>query len=176
VVREYASPGVKPNVEHLFPVAPAAAAERWARERLRPVGAEGVAVVKIVQGSVVEVPLPRTQGVRGAFTTDQSERYDAVLEVSIEASRRSDGRRSMVSSRASRSRTVPEDVSLNDREKVWFEMTEALMNDLNAALERQIYDNLGAFVAQGGSALPGAPPPGGGSGGGDIRTQPLGPR
>ena len=49
-------------------------------------------------------------------------------------------------SRAERSRTVAEDVSLIDREKVWFEMTEAMMNDLNASLQRQINEHLRAFV------------------------------
>src|SRR6185295_5277981 len=126
------------NVEQQFPVRPADAAARWARERLQAVGAEGVAVVKIVNASVVEVPLPRTTGVRGAFTTDQSERYDGVLEVEVDASSRVRGSTAMVKSRAQRSRSVAENVTLNDRDKVWFEMTEALMNDLNASLERQI--------------------------------------
>jgi hypothetical protein len=51
-----------------------------------------------------------------------------------------------VSSRTSRSRSVPENASLNDREKVWFEMTEAMMNDINGSLERQIREHLGAFL------------------------------
>jgi hypothetical protein len=171
VERVYASPGTKPNVEQLFPVPPADAAERWARERLAAAGADGVATVKILQASVVEVALPRTQGMRGAFTTDQTERYDGVLEVAVEVSSRTTGRRAMVSSRAQRSRTVPEDITLNEREKVWFEMTEALMNDLNASLERQIYDNLGPFVvAPGTSGAPVAAPQGG-----VIRSEPLPP-
>lgn len=174
IERVYASPGVKPNVEQLFPVRPADAAERWARERLQAAGAEGVAVVKILNASVVEVPLPRTTGLRGAFTTDQSERYDGVLEVQIDASSRVRGATASVKSRAQRSRSVAEDVTLNDRDKVWFEMTEALMNDLNASLERQIYDNFGNFVAAAGSA------PAGGSGGapasrGPVRVEPLPP-
>jgi hypothetical protein len=148
VVREYASPGQKPNVEQLFPVLPATVMERWAQDRLKPVGAEGVARAIIKEASVVEVPLPRTRGITGAFTTDQSERYDAVFEMTIEASSRDSGRRAMVSSRATRSRTVPEDITLNDREKVWFELTEAVMNDLNASLEKQIQDNFGAFLAR----------------------------
>ena len=165
VERVYVSPGTKPNVEQLFPVRPADAAERWARDRLKPVGAEGVAVVKILQAGVVEVELPRTSGVRGAFTTDQSERYDGVLEVQIDVSSRARGSTAMVSSRAQRSRTVAEDVTLNDREKLWFEMTEAMMNDLNASLERQIYDNFGNFVATG-SSMPAVPQ-------GGIRATPL---
>jgi len=170
VQRIYASPGTKPNVERLFPVRPADAAERWARDRLQPVSSEGVAVVKILQASVVEVELPRTGGLRGAVTTDQSERYDGVLEVSVEASSRVTNRQVMVSSKATRSRSVPEDITLNDREKVWFELTEALMNDINASLERQIYDNFGTFIAgPGASAAPGPVPRG------PVRVEPLPP-
>jgi hypothetical protein len=153
-------------------VPPADAAERWARDRLRPAGAEGVAVVRILNASVVEVPLPRTSGVRGAFTTDQSERYDGVLEVQIDVSSRARGQTAMVKSRAQRSRSVPEDITLNDREKVWFELTEALMNDLNASLERQIYDNFGNFLAPAGSVAPSTAP----ASRGPIRSEPLPPR
>jgi len=167
VERVYTSPGTRPNVEQQFPVVPADAAERWARDRLKAVGAEGVATFKVLQASVVEAELPRTSGLRGAVTTDQSERYDGVLEVSVEASSRATNRRAMVSSRATRSRTVPEDITLNDREKVWFEMTEALMNDINASLERQIYDNFGCFVVAPGATTAPA------SSRAPIRTQPL---
>ena len=170
VQRIYASPGTKPNVEQLFPVRPADAAERWARDRLQPVGSEGVAVVKILQASVVEVELPRTGGLRGAVTTDQSERYDGVLEVLVEASSRVTNRQVMVSSKATRSRSVAEDITLNDREKVWFELTEALMNDINASLERQIYENFGTFIAgPGASTAPGPAPRG------PVRVEPLPP-
>ena len=42
--------------------------------------------------------------------------------------------------------SIAEGVSLNDRERVWFEMTEAMMNDLNTSLQRQINQHLRAFV------------------------------
>ncbi|MGQ0677490.1 MAG: hypothetical protein ACT4N4_15580, partial [Rhodospirillales bacterium] len=38
VVQEYKSSGAKPNVEHQFPVPPATAVARWAKDRLDPVG------------------------------------------------------------------------------------------------------------------------------------------
>jgi len=49
------------------------------------------------------------------------------------------------------------------------------MNDLNASLERQIYDNFGNFVAARGSAPTGAPGPGPASRG-PINAEPLPPR
>ncbi len=146
VVRSYVSPGVKPNVEQLFPVLPATVAARWAHDRLRPAGANGVARVVIRQASVVEVPLKRTTGLAGVFTTDQAWRYDGVLEVAVEVLGRSDGRRGSVAARAMRARTAPEDISLNGRERLWFDLTADLADDVNASLDRQIHTHFGPFL------------------------------
>ena len=65
----------------------------------------------------------------------------------ISAPAAADGRRrASVTSRAERSRTVAENISIQDREKVWFEMTEAMMNDLNASLDRQIRKNFAPYL------------------------------
>ena len=146
VVRGYALPAKKPNVEHLFPVSPMASAERWVRDRLKAAGRAGVAQATISRASVIEVPLKRTQGVRGVFTKDQAERYDGLIEMTVRILGDDGRQKASVMSRAERSRTVAEDISLIDREKVWFEMTEAMMNDLNASLQRQINTHLRAFV------------------------------
>jgi len=134
----YVSPGKAPNVEHEFPVKPAAAAERWVQDRIRARGGPDRLRATVTKGSVVEVPLKRTTGIRGAFTTDQSERYDGELELRLEIFAPNGTRRAMVSSRATRTRTVAEDVTLSEREDIWFRITEAMMNDLNRALEHQI--------------------------------------
>ena len=146
VVRKYRQPTKEPNVEHLFPVNPLAAVDRWCRERLAPAGAAGLARATITQASVVEIPLKRTSGVRGWFTTDQSEHYDGLLEVAIRVVGADGGERGSVTARAQRSRTVPEGLSVNEREQVWFEITQAMMNDLDAALEEQIRAKLGALL------------------------------
>ena len=146
VVRAYAQPAKKPNVEHLFPINPMASAERWVNDRLKAAGQSGVAQATISRASVIEVPLKRTTGVRGVFTTDQAERYDGLIEMTVRILGDDGKEKASVRSRAERSRTVPEDVSLIDREKVWFEMTEAMMNDLNASMQRQINTHLRSFV------------------------------
>ena len=127
-------------------ISPLATAERWVNDRLRAAGRAGIAQATISRASVVEVPLKRTEGVRGVFTKDQTERYDGLIEISIRILGDDGREKASVMARAERSRTVAEDVSLIDREKVWFEMTEAMMNDLNASLQRQINKHLGAFV------------------------------
>lgn len=134
----YISPATRPNVEHEFPVSPAAVASNWGRDRLRAVGASGVARVIVRRASVVEVPLKRTTGVTGAFTRDQSERYEAVIDMMVELRDATGNVRVTVESTAKRSRSVSENISLNDREKIWFEMTESMMADLNTALENQV--------------------------------------
>ncbi|MFT5486025.1 MAG: hypothetical protein ACI9JL_000333 [Paracoccaceae bacterium] len=138
VENRYVSPATRPNVEHEFPVSPAAVASNWGRDRLRAVGTSGVARVIVRRASVVEVPLKRTTGVTGAFTRDQSERYEAIINMRVEISDETGNARATAESTAKLSRSVSENISLNDREKVWFEMTEEMMGDLNTALENQI--------------------------------------
>ena len=41
---------------------------------------------------------------------------------------------------------MPEGITINDREKVWFELLEATMNELNAEMDRQIRANLAQFL------------------------------
>lgn len=138
VENRYVSPATRPNVEHEFPVSPAAAASNWGRDRLRAVGNSGTARVIVRRASVVEVPLKRSSGLKGAFTRDQSERYDAIIDMVVEVRDAQGNVRVTAESTAKRSRSVSENISLNEREKVWFSMTESMMADLNTALENQI--------------------------------------
>ncbi len=143
---DYKAPLKAPNVEHEFPVTPAAVAERWAADRLEAVGSTGLARVIVKDASVVEVKLERTKGLKGVFTKDQSERYDGKIEMVIEIRSERGYRDAFAAAKATRSRSVPEDISLNDREKVWFEMTEAMIKDINAEFERTIPQYLSKWL------------------------------
>lgn len=148
IVSEYKAPFASPNVEHLFPTAPEQTLRRWAQDRLAATGTAGrYARFVIQEAKVTETQLPRTPGVRGAFTTDQTQRYDGVLSVVLEIrEERANYRAGTASAWASRSRTVAEGITVNDRDKVWFDLIEAMMNDLNAEMDRQIRANLAQFV------------------------------
>ena len=145
VVDSYHPPMAEPNVEHLFPVPPAKAMERWARDRLVAVGNNGSALFTILRADVVEVPLERTTGIKGVFTTDQSYRYDATMEIRLDAENTSGLRRGTITAQARRSQSVAEDMSLNERERLWFEMTELLMRDMGTEIEKNIDQYLAAF-------------------------------
>ena len=146
LVEQYKSIGARPYVEHEFPHRPATIAARWATDRLKAVGTANVVRVTILKGSVVEVPLARTTGVKGVFTIDQSEQYDGTLAVRIEIIGPGKRQLAYVTSQATLTRSVPEDITLADREKVWFRMTEAMMNDLNLSLERQIRQHFKSWL------------------------------
>jgi len=145
VVDSYRPPMAAPNVEHLFPTPPATAMARWARDRLVAAGTNGGALFTILRADVVEVPLDRTTGIKGVFTTDQTYRYDATLEIRLDAENTSGLRRGSITASAKRSRTVAEDMTLNERERLWFDMTEKLMRDIGAEIEKQIDAYLAAF-------------------------------
>ena len=72
------------------------------------------------------------------FRRDQSERYDAVIELMAEIRDEVGNSRVTVETKVSRSQTVAENISLIERDKIWFDMTEVMMSDLNAELEKQI--------------------------------------
>ncbi|WP_142848093.1 hypothetical protein [Telmatospirillum sp. J64-1] len=135
IANQYTATGQPPHVEHLMPVSPAQAAQRWAQDRLQPIGREGTARFVIEQASVTEEILPTDRGVTGLFKREQEARYDANLRVSLQIL---DNRRmpvAEITAQASRSRTVPQGLTLNERDKIWYEMVENLTSDLNARLE-----------------------------------------
>ena len=137
-VNYYKPPMSAPNVDHLFPTSPAEALGRWAEDRLRAVGTNGFARFTILEASVAETRLDMKKGVIGAFTKDQSERYDAVLEAKLEILDDSGVSKGFASARVTRSVTVREDSSVNQREQAWFTLTEELMRDIDAELEKNI--------------------------------------
>lgn len=137
IEQAYVTPGREPNVDHRFPVPPKDAAARWAQDRLVASGDRLTFRYIIRQASAVETELPKSTGVTGMLTTDQSERYETriVIEMQVLDGRQVQG---TAKAEASRSVTVPEDISLKEREKVWYRLTEDTMNDLNDQLEETI--------------------------------------
>jgi hypothetical protein len=138
--------GASPHVEHLFPLPPARAAERWARDRLRAGGTINRARFIIQRGEVTEVNLRQTGGFSGVFTKDQSERYDAELAVLLEIRSDAGQRLGQVTAELRKSRTVAEDASLNERESIWFTITDDLAKLLNAEMERTMPQYLGRWI------------------------------
>ena len=133
-----------PNVEHAFPVPPARALETWASQRLKAAGGGAQARFTILDAAVTETKLPRDTSTRGYFTKQQSERYDARVEATVEIQ---DGtRRGTATAISSRWTTVGEDVSLNERERIKFNLVEGLMKDFDAEIEKSIRQHLANWL------------------------------
>lgn len=146
IVSQYRPTFAKPNVEHLFPVTPAAALERWASERLRARGSSGVARFIISDASVKETKLEQKSGLVGLVTIEQAERYDGAVRVRMEvvdANGRSGG---TASAYATRYQTVSEGASLNERNRVWLDLVNDLMADFNGEMERNARQVLGNWL------------------------------
>lgn len=121
-----------------YPQAPALAVAQWARDRLKAVGGRGQADFTVVEARATRTPLPRSSGLGAALNKDQSDRYDLAIEVRLEAFNPILGKSGTVSERVTRSQTVAEDLTLNQREVVLFNLLDDAMRDLNARLEQSI--------------------------------------
>lgn len=141
-----APPRNPPHVGHQFPVPPIQAVRDWASDRLKAAGRSGVLRVVVLSADAVEASLPRTGGIRGAFTRDQSERYDVAIALRLEIRDPATGRSASVEGRATRSGTVAEDVSGNDKLALWYKLTDGTISTLDAELDRQIRQNFAGFL------------------------------
>lgn len=147
VVKKYQSSSTLPHVENDLPVPPVVMLQQWVQDRLLPVGKTGYAVVTIEDASVVERPLKGTKGLRGMFTVDQSEQYDAKMSVKIEIFDDAGNVKNFAYARASGSRTIGENFTLGQRRKVWIVMMEKIMNNLDEELDRNVKSYLTEHIS-----------------------------
>ncbi len=146
IQRSYQPPNAAPNVDHLFPVPPAAGAQLWAVDRLKAVGPTRRARFIVREATVIEVPLERESGLAATFTIQQSERYDARLVAELQILSE-DGRiEGSVTVEVEHSRTVPENLTLNERERTWHTMTQALLDEMDRQLDKTIKEALYAYL------------------------------
>ena len=131
------------DIDNQFPEAPAAVARQWAEDRLIAVGQRGEAIYTITLAKATQTSLQRSQGMSAMTHKDQSDRYDLAITVNLEV--RSGGKSGAVTARAVRSQTVREDMTLNQREGVLFNLLDVTMKDLNAQMEKLIPHYLGGF-------------------------------
>lgn len=146
IVEKYVPPLKAPNVEHDFPTSPATAMRQWGKDRLRAVGEIRTARLVIKDASAIETELETKGGLRGILTKDQSERYDVKLDVDLEI-RGEDGIAvAFANAVVTRSTTVTEGLSLSERERVYHELTEGLMEEINSKLEKNIRQFLVQYI------------------------------
>lgn len=146
IVPEYVSPAKRPNIEHLMPVSPEAATVRWAQDRLRPIGRSGYARVIIRDAKVIEVPLQVDKGFSGMFKDQQAARFDGSLDVAVQILDERHLPVADVVARATRTKTVAEGASLNERDRVLYEISESMIRDIDSQMDGLIRTYLNRWV------------------------------
>lgn len=132
------------DIADQFPEAPQKVAKQWGMDRLQAVGTSGEAIYTITLAQATDTGLHRSQGMSAVTNKDQSDRYDLRITVNLEV--RSGSGSGAVTAQAARSQTVAEDMTLNQREGVLFDLLDATMKDLNAQMEQLIPQYLGGFL------------------------------
>lgn len=146
VVQEYKPPLAPPNVEHLFPITPAQAMRQWVKDRIKAVGGDHRLEVIIKDASVVENRLALTPGLKGAFTNEQEARYDGRMAVELRIYGERIVSEANIEVTANRSRTIDERSSVTQRDRIYYQMTRQMMQDMNAELEKNIYQYFRNYV------------------------------
>ena len=149
VVSAYKPTFEEPYVEHLFPVPPEKVVRRWIHDRIMPDGPSGWAKVTINDASVKETALHHPHTFQSHFTVEQGERYEATVDVTIEIYTAKGFREGFANARAVHTQTVPEDATLNERERFWYDLTDAVMQDFNAEMDKNIHIYLKRFLVPG---------------------------
>lgn len=147
VVKQYQPSSRPPHVENELPVPPTAMIQQWAQDRLLPVGKGGHAVVTIEEASVVEKSLKGPGGLKKVFTSNPSEEYEAKMSVKIEIFDEFGNAKGFAYARAQGSRTVADNLTLGQRRKVWINMMEKIMNNLDEELDRNVRSYLTAYIS-----------------------------
>ena len=125
---------------------PETVARRWSRQRIRAVGTEGVARISLVESRFVAIPLETTSGIEGIFTDDQSLRYEGSMALKVEIAGHPSGH-GFAEARSAQSRTVPESLSLAEREEVLHDMLAGIAATLDGRLEAEMREHLWRWLA-----------------------------
>lgn len=147
VLREDYTPSSNPpHVEERFPVTPMHALENWAHDRLQASGGPDQAVVDITDASVTEAALPQKTGVTSWFTNQQANRYDMTIQVTINIVDSTGIAVRTVTVRAARAQSVAENISPDQRDQTWYDMTKQIMAAFDRQMENEIRNHFTGFV------------------------------
>lgn len=140
----FVATGEPPHIEHLLTASPAHVAENWARDRLRAAGTDGQATYSILDASLTETALDTDKSIKGLFKTQQGTRFEGRIEVRLDVANA--GGTGFAQAVVTRSQTVSDDITLNQRDVILVGFVEQMGRDLNRRLEDEIAANLGDFV------------------------------
>jgi len=143
---QYKPPLQPPNIEHQLPLSPLTVMRDWSDDRLRAVGSGGSARLVILRASVVREELRKAGGVPGLITKDQAERISLEMKARLEVSTAAGLGTGFAEAELRQSRTLPEGMTLNEREDALFQFVATAARAFDAEMDKNIRLHLGPFL------------------------------
>ncbi len=146
IEQRYQTTLTAPHAEHRVPLNPLSFMKRWTSDRIVQTGEDSQAKYIIVEASVLEHALDTDGNITAIFTNEQAMRYEATAEAILEVSSGNSLAQGNTSARVTRSVTIPENATLNEREKILFDLVASLARDFDSQMEESIRAHLGGWL------------------------------
>jgi hypothetical protein len=134
------------DADSAFPVAPVRAVQNWARDRLRANGQGGPARFTIANASATEKDLRVQGGISGTLTDQVSQQYDVTIDAAIEILDTQGVALRTARVTATRSRSVLQSATANDRARVRYELVRDVMADFDNQAQSRISAGFGQYL------------------------------
>jgi hypothetical protein len=136
-----------PHVMYRAPFTFEQAAKVWADSHFSLSG-NSVNTLRITlrEGDITEKLLPKTGGIKGWFTKDQSAEYEARLAVEVAVIDPNGKVLASADGKASHTRTVPEGSTEEDKRRVWADMIKTAFDGLDTELQPRIRSTMASYV------------------------------
>jgi hypothetical protein len=147
IIDAYRPPMGAPNVDHLFRVTPAQAAQELVREKVVAGGSTHLLRVIVEEASVRRETLPQKKGMLSLLSSEPDEKFDARVALRFELAEELApdivlGRASVV---ATRERTLKGGATLAEREKTYHGIVQALLDDLAQGVSTTVGGTFGKY-------------------------------
>ena len=130
----YRSPGTPPHIEQTVKQTPEAALITWARQRLRSDGAQNIARFTILNAPLTAEPLRKSSGVAGTLKSEPEQRWTVTVEAQLEILDESGSRLDGYTAKVTRTRTLPEGLTYDERDRFWYDLLSATMSDFDSEM------------------------------------------
>lgn len=141
------TPTWDPYVGHKYVPTLTDALYRLAGDRLQAVGNKGRAKLIIKDANVTEQPIVTSSSFEDLFKRQQASKFIGRVEVELQA-QTPRGTLSVATAHAVRSVTLPEDPSGAEKYRAYTRLLNHLIFDLNAHLEKAIFQHMKRFLAR----------------------------
>jgi hypothetical protein len=138
--------GGPPSVEHTFVLTPEAATRQLLEHRLTAIGGPGRLQAVILDASVTEQKLETKTGIQGYLTTEPAARFEGRLKVRVDHLDDARNVQSSVSTEATRTKALPEDIGYAERQRLGYELVRELIDDLDAGLTANLRETFASLL------------------------------